>query len=172
MRQRMRHPVTAIAALVVLLCSVVVFVLAIVELHPPTWMREAATTFIIHIAQPMYWFLALISLLAYLVLLWQKRLHETYAAQALRWFQVAKMCVWLSLAIGRSFGEWRFIMFALAATYVAVMGSWWLIALYLTYVRPARHRSVAVVEEVLPAYTGTERRSGIERRAGWRNVSE
>lgn len=172
MRQSMSRPVTAIAAIVVLLCSVVVFVLAIVELHPPTWMREAAMTFILHIAGPMYWFLALISLLAYLVLLWQKRFHETYAAQALRWFQVAKMCVWLSLAIGRSFGEWRFIMFALAATYVAIMGSWWLIALYLTYIRPARRHGVMVVEEVLPAYAGAERRSGIERRAGWRTMSE
>lgn len=139
---------------------------------PPVWLVDAARTFLTHIAEPMYWLLVVVSLLAYLILLWQKRPRESYAAKALRWFTMSKAVLWLAFALGRLFGEWSIIMFAGAAIYVGMTGIWWLIALYLTYVRPSRAQRVAVVSDVLPPYAGTERRSGFERRAGWRKISE
>jgi hypothetical protein len=139
---------------------------------PPSWLLDASRNFLMHVAEPMYWLLVIVSLLAYLILRWQKRPRETLAAKALRWFTMSKVVLWLAFALGQSFGAWRLVMFAVAAVYVGLMGIWWLIALYLTYVRPARAQRVAVVSDVLPPYTGTERRSGIERRAGWRKLSE
>src|SRR5690349_19668926 len=100
---------------------------------PPSWLLEASMTFLRHVAEPMYWLLAGVSLLTYLILLWQKRPHESYAAQALRWFSFSKGFLWLGLALGRLFGEWQIVLFAFAAVYVGLTGTWWLIALYLTY---------------------------------------
>lgn len=154
-----------VVAWVTVFC-VLVLALQIRDHHPPAWLFDASGTFLDHVAEPMYWFLALISLLAYLILLRQKRPRETYAAKALRWFQPAKVVVWLAFALRGSIGEWQLIAFAFATVYVAVMGSWWLIALYLTYIRPARRRHVAVGSDVLPSNTGTERRSR------WRKISE
>ena len=40
---------------------------------PPSWLLEASMTFLRHVAEPMYWLLAGVSLLTCLILLWQKQ---------------------------------------------------------------------------------------------------
>jgi amino acid transporter len=130
---------------------------------PPSWLTEAATTFLMHIAEPMYWLLIIVSFLAYLILRWQKRPRESHAAQALRWFTLSKAFLWMAFALGRVFGEWRIVMFAAAAIYVGLTGIWWLVALWLTYVRPTRAAHVALVSDVLPPYAATNRRDESRR---------
>lgn len=139
---------------------------------PPPWLNDASLSFLRHIAQPLYWLLFIAGVGAYLVLRWQKRPHESRAARGLRWREAGKAFLWLSLGIGRLFGEWQLVLWALAILVAAVVTLWWLLSLYLTYLRPSRQRHGAVAADVLPPYPGTERRSGRERRAGWRHISE
>jgi hypothetical protein len=139
---------------------------------PPPWLTEASLAFLRHIAQPLYWLLFVAAVFTYLVLRWQRRPHETPAARGLRWKEAGKAFLWLSLGIGRLFGDWQVVLWAVAVLVAALSVSWWLIALFRTYVVPSRSLRRPVANDILPPYPGTERRSGNERRTGWRNMSQ
>lgn len=124
---------------------------------PPQWLNDAALAFLRHVAQPLYWLLFIAGVFAYLVLRWQRRRNETPAARGLRWRELGKAFLWLALAMGRLFGEWMLIFWATAVLVALIVTLGWLIALYVTYVRPTRAHRVVVVNDVLPPSSGVTR---------------
>lgn len=140
---------------------------------PPPWLLDFTVWFFAHALEPMYWLLATVSLSTWVILWQQKRPNERGPARWLRRVSLAKGMLWLGLAFGRIWSDWRQPVYVITTMIVAIISVIFLITLTTTYLWPAIRKRPGppggLEGDVLPdpTYAGQNRRS---RRPGRRRT--